>query len=300
MKILLADDNRDIIHLARKRLEKDGHDVFSTINGAEVLDIAKTADIDIMALNINLPHLRWNKISKAIKEKNHSPVIFILPEDLKREIIPSETNIHYIKKPFHPDELYNSIRMAIQIKRLHTELKDKEEEIKKEAVFDNVIGLYNRQYLMKRLLEEISKARRYKYSLSLLVCEINQPKPILPLNVKAKYDKEDCLLNDSTIKAGSRIIKECIRKGDIIAKYNNNKLIVLLPHTFSDGAITCAEKIIKRITDYNQNASERLLVNIGSSSFPINAKDDQELLINRAITALRKAKRVGDNRAIAV
>ena len=86
MKILLADDNQDIVHLARRKLENEGYDVFSITNGAEALDIVKSTDIDIMVLNINLPYLRWNKINKTMKEKTDSPVIFILPENLEGKL----------------------------------------------------------------------------------------------------------------------------------------------------------------------------------------------------------------------
>jgi len=295
MKILLADDNQDMLHLARKRLEHEGYDVFSTTNGADVLDIIKSTDIDIMVLNINIPYLRWNKINKTVKDNEDSPIIFILPEDLKREAIPSGTNIHYIQKPFHPDELYSSIRMAVQIKRLHLALKDKEAEIKNTPVFNE--PEFSKKYVMKRLLEETSKAKRYKYSLSCLVCEINNKGSI---SQNTKKMGEEGQLNDYIMKQAPKIITDCTRKSDIIARYNANKFIILLPHTFSDGAVVCSEKIIKRILDSGLSSRSSLCINIGSSTFPVNADDDQEQLINRAVKALKKAKKSGNSMAAAV
>ncbi|MEK6657307.1 MAG: response regulator [Nitrospirota bacterium] len=294
MKILLADDNQDIVHLARRKLENEGYDVFSITNGAEALDIVKSTDIDIMVLNINLPYLRWNKINKTMKEKTDSPVIFILPENLEREIIPAGTNIHYIQKPFHPDELYSSIRMAVQIKKLHLALKDKEAEIEKASVFNE--PEFSRKYVMKRLLEETSKAKRYKYSLSCLICEINKSGAA---SLNAKRTAEDNQLNDYIMKQSEKIVANCTRKSDIIARYNANKFIILLPHTFSDGAIVCSEKIIKRILDSGLNSRSTLSINIGTAIFPVNADDDQEQLINRAVKALKKAKKTGSSMAAA-
>ncbi len=283
MKILLADDNQDILRLARKKLENEGYDVLSTTNGADVLDIVKSSDIDIMVLNINLPHLRWNKIDKSMEKKSETPVIFIMPENLKREGIPSGTNIHYIQKPFHPDELYSRIRMAVQIKKLHVALKDKEAEIEKTSVFTD--AAFSKKYLMKRLLEETSKANRYKYSLSCLICEINK--------------SGTGALNDYIMKQSAKIVANCTRKSDIIARYNSNKFIILLPHTFSDGAVVCSEKIIKKVLDSGLSSRSSLSVNIGSATFPINADDDQEQLINRAVRALKKAKKTGSSMAAA-
>lgn len=294
MKILLADDNQDILHLSRKRLENEGYDVFSTTNGADVLDIVKSSDIDIMVLNINLPHLRWNKINKSIEVKAETPVIFIIPENLKREVIPSGTNIHYIQKPFHPDELYSRIRMAVQIKRLHLALKGKEDEIESASVLND--SALSKKYLMKRLLEETSKANRYKYSLSCLICELNQSANI-PQG--AKRIGEGNQLNNYIMKQAAKIITNCTRKSDIIAIYDANKFIILLPHTLSDGAVVCSEKIIKRILDSGLSSRSSLSINIGSAIFPINADDDQEQLINRAVKALKKAKKTGSSMAAA-
>ncbi len=286
MKILLADDNQDIVHLARKKLENEGYDVFSITNGAEALDIVKSTDIDIIILNINMPYLRWNKISKIMSDKEGSPVILILPENLKRESIPSGTNIHYIQKPFHPDELYSRIRMAVQIKKLHLALKDKEAEIEKTSVLNE--PAFSKKYVMKRLLEETSKAKRYKYSLSCLICEINQKGSV---SQNAKRIGEGSQLNGYIMKQAAKIITNCTRKSDIIARYDANKFIILLPHTFSDGAIVCSEKIIKRILDSEFSSRSSLSISIGSTTFPVNADDDQEQLINRAVKALKKAKK---------
>lgn len=294
MKILLADDNQDILHFSRKRLENEGYDVFSTTNGADVLDILKSSDIDVMVLNINLPYLRWNKINKSIEGEAETPVIFIIPENLKRDVIPSGTNIHYIQKPFHPDELYSSIRMAVQIKKLHLALKDKKADIEKASVLNE--PAFSKKNLMKRLLEETSKANRYKYSLSCLICELNQGADILQC---AKRGGRGNQQNDDIMKQASKIIINCTRKSDIIAIYDANKFIILLPHTFSDGAIVCSEKIIKRILDSGLNSRSSLSINIGSAIFPINADDDQEQLINRAVKALKKAKKTGSSMAAA-
>lgn len=294
MKILLADDNQDILHFSRKGLESEGYDVFSTTNGADVLDIVKSSDIDVMVLNINLPYLRWNKINKSIEGEAETPVIFIIPENLKRDVIPSGTNIHYIQKPFHPDELYSSIRMAVQIKKLHLALKDKEADIEKASVLNE--PAFSKKNLMKRLLEETSKANRYKYSLSCLICELNHSADILQ---SAKRGGRGSQQNDDIMMQASKIIINCTRKSDIIAKYDANKFIILLPHTFSDGAVVCSEKIIKRVLDSELNSRNRLSINIGSATFPINADDDQEQLINRAVKALKKAKRTGSSMAAA-
>lgn len=294
MKILLADDNQDILHFSRKGLESEGYDVFSTTNGADVLDIVKSSDIDVMVLNINLPYLRWNKINKSIEGEAETPVIFIIPENLKRDVIPSGTNIHYIQKPFHPDELYSSIRMAVQIKKLHLALKDKEADIEKASALNE--PAFSKKNLMKRLLEETSKANRYKYSLSCLICELNQGADILQ---SAKRGGRGSQQNDDIMKQASKIIINCTRKSDIIAIYDANKFIILLPHTFSDGAVVCSEKIIKRVLDSELNLRNRLCINIGSATFPINADDDQEQLINRAVKALKKAKRTGSSMAAA-
>ena len=92
--------------------------------------------------------------------------------------------------------------MAVQIKKLHLALKDKEAEIEKASVFNE--PEFSRKYVMKRLLEETSKAKRYKYSLSCLICEINKSGAA---SLNAKRTAEDNQLNDYIMKQSERLLQ---------------------------------------------------------------------------------------------
>ncbi len=87
-KILLVDDEKDILVVLRKQLEDKGYEVFTAENGIDALQIASVKEPDIAILDLALPDMDGSEIAVKLRESEetrHLPVIFLTALRSKQE-----------------------------------------------------------------------------------------------------------------------------------------------------------------------------------------------------------------------
>jgi len=118
-KILIVDDERDIVKALMIRLQGAGYDVVTAFDGAQSVFMAHKEKPDLIILDIRMP--AGNGFSVAQKLKNSIqtftiPVIFLTgsPERDAEEKAMALGARFYIKKPYDPEELLDAIRRALE------------------------------------------------------------------------------------------------------------------------------------------------------------------------------------------
>ena len=113
MRILIAEDEKDLNRLIEKKLTREGYSVDCAFDGAEALDFAEAAEYDCIILDVMMPEADGFEVLKKLRSKKiNSPVIFLTARDSIRDRIhglDSGAN-DYIVKPFSFDELMARIR----------------------------------------------------------------------------------------------------------------------------------------------------------------------------------------------
>ena len=125
-KILVVDDEKDILELIEFNLSSNGYKVTTTTSGEEALELIKKNEFDLVVLDIMLPGidgLDICKIIKADKQKSHIPIIMVTA---KTEEVDRVTGFeigadHYVTKPFSPRELLAIVKSVIRRKALNNE-----------------------------------------------------------------------------------------------------------------------------------------------------------------------------------
>ena len=103
-KILLVDDDRDLVFIVREALLKQGYEVLSAPEGAQALRIIKEQQVDLMIVDLTMPGMNgWKFTMKARQEPNYksTPIIVIsglLDRDSTAESFEGATL--YLVKPF--------------------------------------------------------------------------------------------------------------------------------------------------------------------------------------------------------
>jgi diguanylate cyclase (GGDEF)-like protein len=196
----------------------------------------------------------------------------------------------YILKPIKNEELDVRVSNMLKIRQLKN-------EVNRVSTTDELTGLYNRTYLHPRLEEEISRAKRYKHSISCMLLDIDFFKVV---NDMYGYDWGDVLLKKIT-----EILKQHVRKEDILTRYGDEEFLVILPNTDEDNAYVFAERLrrdIERMEFIPEGEEERHIITIsgGISSFPFSVEvdDSTQTLIRYAEHALYNAKKRGKNKII--
>ncbi|AWL06892.1 diguanylate cyclase [Massilia oculi] len=154
---------------------------------------------------------------------------------------------------------------------------------------DQLTGLLNRRLLRDRLRHAMDRARRNGRLVALLLLNINRFKEV---NDALGYEAGDALLH----QAGGAI-RRCLRDCDTVARWGGDEFVALLEDLGSQAdALLVADKILDRLTAPLAVAGRDCYVTlaVGIALYP--APDcDADALLKRADTAMRSAKRWGQN-----
>ncbi|HFI0464370.1 TPA: response regulator transcription factor [Streptococcus suis] len=116
-KILLVDDDKEIVELLNIYLQNEGYDVRKAYNGQEALDIIKTEALDLLVLDIMMPKVTGNEVLAYVRQANAGlPVIFVSAKSSDNDKIQGliQGADDYITKPFNPLEVVARIKSLLR------------------------------------------------------------------------------------------------------------------------------------------------------------------------------------------
>ncbi len=114
-RILLVDDEAQLVELVKMRLEANGYQVLTAYDGKEALDVAKKEMPDLIILDLMLPKIDGYKVCRMLKfdEKYKKiPIILFTARALEADKkVGMEVGADdYITKPFEPELLLMKIK----------------------------------------------------------------------------------------------------------------------------------------------------------------------------------------------
>ena len=214
----------------------------------------------------------------------------IVADKFYDDIICRGNSFDFILSPINEAELSLRIKNLLRIK----ELKDTISEV---STTDELTGLHNRKYLYEHLETEISRAKRYDTKVSCLLLDIDFFKVV---NDMYGYDWGDILL-----KKIAEMLRDFIRKEDIVTRYGDEEFIVILPNTPEENAFLFAERFRREIEKMefipaNEEEKHPITISGGIASYPFleNVTEDANTLIRYAEHALYNAKNRGKNKIV--
>jgi two-component system alkaline phosphatase synthesis response regulator PhoP/two-component system response regulator VicR len=118
-KILIVDDERDIVKVLMIRLQRAGYDVVTAFDGAQGVFMGHKEKPDLIILDIRMPAGNGFSVAQRLKRSIHTftiPVIFLTgsPEKNAEEKAMAVGARFYIKKPYDPEELLDAIKRALE------------------------------------------------------------------------------------------------------------------------------------------------------------------------------------------
>lgn len=114
-KILIADDEREIVEFMRDALEDEGYEVWIAYDGRQVLDQLE-AELDLIILDIMMPHLDGLEVCQVIRDRVSCPILFLSARSAEADRIRGLAvgGDDYIVKPFSMHELKARIRAHLR------------------------------------------------------------------------------------------------------------------------------------------------------------------------------------------
>lgn len=216
--------------------------------------------------------------------------IMIVPieaHNKKRGFLVTESSVAGGFKDFDL-QMLTAISQSAALAFENAELHKRTEEL---TISDELTGINNFRYFIKKLEEEKRRASRYDLPLSLIMIDIDHFKK---LNDRHGHESGNLVL-----KKLAKIIQKCIRDVDIFARYGGEEFAVILPQTPQKVANKIGERIRKQVEKAEflniNHETINITVSIGLSSYPENGFSEEEL-VSVADQALYRAKGEGRNK----
>ena len=115
-KILVVDDEPNIIELAKLYLEREGYQVEGVANGNDALSRQSAVNPDIIILDLMLPDIDGFEVCRQIRTKSDVPILMLTArkEDIDKIVGLELGADDYLTKPFNPRELVARVRAILR------------------------------------------------------------------------------------------------------------------------------------------------------------------------------------------
>lgn len=115
-RILVVDDDRDIVQTTKIQLEKEGYEVLCAYDGMEALDVMTRETVQLLIIDIMMPKLDGFSAIMKIREKRNLPIIVMSAksEDTDKILGLSIGADDYISKPFNSKELVARVKSQLR------------------------------------------------------------------------------------------------------------------------------------------------------------------------------------------
>lgn len=147
-KILVVDDEQDLVKLIRYHLEKDGYKVISAYNGEDALFLARKERPELVILDLMLPGIDGLEVCKRLKADQELANTAIVMLTAKGEEADITMGLKlgaddYMTKPFSPKELVARVQAVLRRTKTVSTAKDY------IAIGDLIIDLYKHEVTIK-------------------------------------------------------------------------------------------------------------------------------------------------------
>jgi two-component system, OmpR family, alkaline phosphatase synthesis response regulator PhoP len=126
-KILVVDDERNIVELLKYNLEKEGYEVLSAYDGFEAVNLAKQDRPDLIILDIMLPGQGGLEVCRILRKETKIPIIMATAkgEEIDKILGLELGADDYVTKPFSPRELVARVKAVLR--RTSSKIEEKDE-----------------------------------------------------------------------------------------------------------------------------------------------------------------------------
>ena len=273
MKILIADDDAVSRRLLENMLERAGYEVLAAENGRKAAEHLLSRDGPRLALiDWVMPELDGPSVCGQIRQapdKSYVYMILLTSKESKENIVAGlkAGADDYLTKPCNYDELQARLMAGQRILQLEDKLVEAREEMRFKASHDALTSLWNRGVILELLNKELSRSRRERSRMSLLLCDVDHFKRI--------NDDHGHPAGDEVLQQVAKRLLQALRSYDSVGRYGGEEFLILL--TGCDATLTQerAEQIRKAVASsiFADNTRSLYRLPLASApSLPVNGR----------------------------
>ena len=116
MRILVVDDQKEILDILNILLSGEGYEVIQAENGKKALDSLKRMEFDLIILDVMMPQFNGYQTCIEIRKISNVPILFLSAksQDSDKTLGYSSGGDDYLSKPFSYNELLNRVKALIR------------------------------------------------------------------------------------------------------------------------------------------------------------------------------------------
>lgn len=286
LRILLINDRPDELAYYAAILERSGMAVTALRDPMRALDVLAEHAVDLVLLDMYMPGCNgWDlaRVIRQVPEHASVPIVFLAAEmtEARRLEAMSVGADDFLIKDADPAHLIRTLEIRAQRARALRAL----------MVTDQLTGLLNHTRVKEQLKSELAAAARRGSQMAFAMIDID--------SFKSVNDSYGHPVGDRVIKTLSRVLRQRLRRTDIIGRYGGEEFAVIMPDTTAREALRVIDGVradFAQILHVSNDGSFPVTFSAGIAAYPETA--DATGLAVRADDSLYAAKQAGRNRVM--
>jgi diguanylate cyclase (GGDEF)-like protein len=300
IKVVLVDDDPALVSLLEFQLSSAGMDVTALSGPDDLLDVLASVQPEVLVLDRNMPLWDGFDVAMVVRQVpaySDLPLVFLTADQRPDSRLTALAlgGDDYLHKPVDGVHLATLVRArALRARAL-----------RQKIVTDGLTGLLNHMALVHEAQHHCALARRLKRPLSVALIDID--------HFKTVNDTYGHQVGDSVLRGMSRMLRQRLRRSDLIGRMGGEEFAVIMPDTSPQQAVEVIEALRIAFGQLEFSAKETAFqvtfsagvagARICDLACPSNAEGEKSLIcddvtgqIRRADEALYEAKHHGRNR----
>jgi len=283
-RVLIVEDSKTASHFIRRTLEENQIASVVVNDPSQTLSALKQFNPDLILMDMYMPNCTGVEVARIIRQHGEYLCIPIV-------YLSGETNValqvdamrlggdHFLTKPFNPVFLNAIVKSKIERYRA----------LRRTMYHDSLTGLLNHSSGKNTLDMMLSTVAHEGGFLSVVMLDID--------HFKLVNDTYGHPIGDQVIRSLSWLLKQRLRKQDIICRYGGEEFLIGLPHTDAEQAFAIMDRIRQDFAQIRHPYGDAYFFTSASggiATYPLYQTGDA--LIKAADEALYQAKHDGRNR----
>ncbi|MBK6294544.1 MAG: diguanylate cyclase [Rhodoferax sp.] len=285
-RVLVVEDSWTASKSIRRTLEQSGIESFAVTKPSEVLLGLRHFQPDLILMDMYMPDCTGVEATRVIRQHAEflsTPVVYLSGDsDVALQVDALRLGgDHFLTKPFNPVILNAVVKSKIE--RYRT--------LRRSMQHDSLTGMLNHLTSKERLQTAVKAAEAGNETLTVAMIDID--------HFKSVNDSYGHPVGDQVIRSLAWLLKQRLRKTDLVGRYGGEEFIVILPNSRAEQGLEVLDRIRRDFAEIRYPFREtwfNTTFSAGLSQFPISV--NVETLIKDADDALFEAKRLGRNQLI--
>lgn len=285
-RIMIIDDDVDLAEYYSRVLQGAGMIIEVLNDPAFVLEQMASFRPELVLMDVYMPDCDGVELSKVIRQDPSYldvPIVFLSSENnLQKQLAAVKVGADdFLVKPISPELLISSLSTRAERYRALRTL----------VMRDGLTGLYNHSAIKEDLIAKMSSASRNVTCVSVAMLDLD--------NFKKVNDTYGHQIGDQVLRTLSHLLRQRLRKSDVVGRYGGEEFIVIFPNTTAEVACAVLDKV-RSAFHHIHHSSEQGEFCVGFSAGIADSRQttSPDDLIAIADAALYRAKHSGKNKIV--